>query len=103
MVDVTKILLVNVDKEPSGSHYVKLLSGGYAMVLVFEAAAAFVLVVFGGGRCRGGSLKGPEGEGAATCPPHPRPTSSKKPCGVSSSCRRSCAAMAFRTFFFEVS
>ena len=78
MGDVTKILLVKVLNHP-WSNYVKLLSGGYAMVLVFEVAAAFVLVGFDGGRCRGGSLKGPEGEGAATCPPHPRPTSSKKP------------------------
>ena len=80
MGDVTKILLVKVLNRPgSKSNYVKLLSGGYAMVLVFEVAAAFVLVGFDGGRCRGGSLKGPEGKGAATCPPHPRPTSSKKP------------------------
>ena len=60
MGDVTKILLVKVLNHPV-SNYVKLLSGGYAMVLVFEAAAAFVLVGFDGGRCRGGSLKGPEG------------------------------------------
>ena len=78
MGDVTKILLVKVLNHP-GSNYVKLLSGGYAMVLVFEVAAAFVLVGFDDGRCRGGSLKGSEGKGAATCPPHPRPTSSKKP------------------------
>ena len=60
MGDVTKILLVKVLNHPV-SNYVKLLSGGYAMVLVFEAAAAFVFVGFDGGRCRGGSLKGPEG------------------------------------------
>jgi len=34
---------------------------------------------------------------------YPSPASSKNPCGVSSSWRRSCAAMAFRTFFLEVS